>query len=57
MESGPFLWLLLLTIGVAALGAAIAYGMNRNKQRTATEKMKSDVATKQEYRREDRDAS
>lgn len=56
MESGPFLWLILLTVGVAALGLAIAFGMGRNRQRTPVEKAVTEAATQREYKREDRDA-
>lgn len=55
--SGPSLWLILLTIGVIALGAAAIYGIVRNRQRTAAEKVVTEVETKREYEREDRDQS
>lgn len=57
METGPSFWLILLTIGVVALGLAMAYGMRRNKQRTLQEKLVTDAATRREFREEDRDAS
>ena len=55
--SGPAFWLILLTIGVVALAGAIAYGMMRNRQRRPIDEVVTEVATKQEYRREDRDDS
>lgn len=50
-------WLILLTVGVAALGIAMAFASRRNSQRTAQEKRVTDAATRQVYREEDRDAS
>lgn len=57
MQSGPALWLILLTLGVLALGAAMAYGASRNKRRTAAERELTEVATRREYQAEDRDPS
>ncbi|WP_162783518.1 hypothetical protein [Devosia naphthalenivorans] len=57
MESGPAFWLILLTVGVAALGLVMAYASSRNKKRTAQERLQTEVATKQEYREEHRDDS
>jgi hypothetical protein len=57
MESGPTLWLLLLTVGVVALGLAIGYGISQNRKRTAAEKTLTEAATLREYQREDRDRS
>lgn len=57
MEAGPSFWLILLTIGVAALGLAMAFAIRRNKQRSPQEKMVTDAATRREFREEDRDAS
>ena len=57
MEAGPSFWLILLTIGVAALGLAMAYGVRRNKQRSLQEKLVTDAATRREFREEDRDSS
>jgi hypothetical protein len=57
MESGPTLWLLLLTIGVVALGLAIGYGISQNQKRTAAEKALTEAATQREYQQEDRDRS
>jgi hypothetical protein len=34
MYETPILWLLLLTVGVACLGAAMVYGTMRNRKRT-----------------------
>jgi uncharacterized protein involved in outer membrane biogenesis len=50
-------WLLILTIGVVALGAAMVYGINRNRTRTPMERAATEAATRQQYRAEDRDAS
>ena len=55
--SGPSLWLILLTIGVIALGVAMAYGMLRNRKRSVREEIATEVGTKQEYRRADREES
>lgn len=57
MEAGPSFWLILLTIGVAALGFAMAYAIRRNKHRSLQEKLVTDAATRREFREEDRDAS
>ena len=54
---GPALWLIVLTIGAVALGAAVIYGMMRNRSRTLAERVTTEVETKREYEREDRDAS
>ena len=56
MDLSPYLWLTVLTIGVAVLGGAIAYGMMRNRKRTNSEKAATEAATRQEYREEDREA-
>jgi len=55
--SGPAFWLILLTLGVLILGGAMAYGMMRNRQRRPIEKAVTEAATREVYRREDRDAS
>lgn len=55
--SGPSLWLILLTVGVVLLGLAMAYGVMRNRKRTAGERVATEVGTKREYAEEDRDAS
>lgn len=57
MESGPSVWLILLTVGAAALCAALIYGVIRTRNRSRAEKAVTDAATRQEYRREDKDAS
>lgn len=54
---GPSLWLILLTVGVVVLGGAMIYGTMRNRQRTLSEKVTTEVETRREYQREDRDAS
>lgn len=53
--SGPALWLIVLTVGVIVLGAAIVYGMWRNRNRTLSERVLTEVETKREYEREDKD--
>ena len=53
--TGPALWLILLTFGVVVLGAAMIYGTMRNRQRTLSERVTTEVETKREYQREDRD--
>ncbi len=57
MESGPTIWLVLLTLGVAALGLVMAFGAMRNQKRTRQERVATEAATKQEYRAESRDGS
>ena len=57
MESGPTVWLLLLTVGAVALGAAIIYGMSQNRKRTPAEKALTEAATRREHEIEDRDHS
>lgn len=57
MESGPFFWLILLTLGVIILGVAMAYGLYRSQQRSRAEKALTEAATHEEYEREDRDSS
>jgi mannose/fructose/N-acetylgalactosamine-specific phosphotransferase system component IIC len=57
MESGPTIWLLLITVGVAALGLIMAIGAMRNQKRTPQERVATEAATKQEYRAEERDGS
>jgi Sec-independent protein translocase protein TatA len=53
MDSGPSLWLILLTIGVIVLGAAAVYGIMRNRTRTVSEKLHTEAATRAEYKSED----
>ena len=57
MEIAAGLWLVLLTIGVAALGLAMAYAARQARNRTAGDKAVTEAATKAEYRREDTEAS
>jgi hypothetical protein len=54
---GQAIWLVLLTLGVVVLAAAAIYGTMRNRQRTLSEKVTTEVATKQNYERENRDAT
>ncbi|WP_160297861.1 hypothetical protein [Devosia chinhatensis] len=53
---GPSIWLIALTIGVVILGVAVVYGIMRNRTRTLSERVTTEVETKREYAREDRDA-
>lgn len=57
VQSGPSIWLIVLTIGVVVLIAAMVYGIMRNRQRTLGERVASEAATREEYRAEDRDKS
>lgn len=57
MESGPTLWLILLTVGVAALGLVMAVGAMRNGKRSRVERLQTEAATKREYKAESRDDS
>lgn len=55
MDVTPYLWLILLTVGVACLGAAMIYGTLRNRQRSPVEREITEAATRAEYRAEDKD--
>ena len=57
MESGPSLWLIVLTLGAILLLAAMIYGFYRSQRRSRPEEALTEAATRQEYEREDRDAS
>lgn len=50
-------WLLVLTLGVVVLGAAIAFGAMRNRSRSLAERARTEAATREEYREEDREGS
>ena len=52
---GPGLWLIALTVGVVILAAAAIYGIMRNRNRTLAERVTTEVETRREYEREDRD--
>ena len=52
--AGPALWLIVLTIGVIALGVAMAYGMRRNRDRTRSEEITTEVETRRGYEKQDR---
>lgn len=54
---GQAFWLILLTLGVVVLGGAMVYGIMRNRKRTVSEKVTTEIETKREYEREDRDKS
>ncbi|SMQ85261.1 hypothetical protein SAMN06295905_2538 [Devosia lucknowensis] len=54
---GQAMWLILLTLGVVVLAAAMIYGTMRNRTRTLGERVMTEVETKREYEREDRDPS
>lgn len=49
-------WVYVVIVGIAVLGIAIAYGMMRNKNRTAAERAASEAGTHAVYEREDRRA-
>lgn len=57
MYDTPYLWLIILTVGVAILGASIAFGLLRNRTRTPLERATTEAATRREYAREDADHS
>lgn len=50
-------WLLILTVGVIALGAAMAWGLVRNRARSPAERQITEAGTRREYQAEDRDDS
>ena len=52
--AGPAFWLILLTIGVAALGIAMAYAKSRTSHRTPQEKAYTERAARAEQKAEDR---
>ena len=54
---GPAFWLILLTVGVAVLGIALAYAKKRNRERTPAERAHTASATRAERKAEDRDES
>ena len=53
--TGSQLPVALLFIGSGVLGLAIVYGIMRNRRRTQSEKTKTEQATRELYRAEDRD--
>lgn len=55
--AGPALWLIILTIGVIALAAALAYGRIRSNQQTPAERARTEAAARAEQLAEDRDDS
>jgi cytochrome c-type biogenesis protein CcmH/NrfF len=60
MDSGTvantttFPWFFAVVIGAVILGAIIAWGMMRNRQRTPIERATTEAATHQNYKAEDR---
>jgi hypothetical protein len=52
----PYIWFIALTIGVLLLGAAMAFGILRNRRRSPIERATTEIGTRREYEREDRDA-
>lgn len=52
--TGPALWLIVLTVGVIVLGGAMAYGMRRNRDRTPSEKVTTEVETRRGYEEQDK---
>lgn len=55
MYDTPYLWLIILTVGVAILAASIVFGLMRNRQRSPIERKVTEQATRREYAREDAD--
>ncbi|WP_172122434.1 MULTISPECIES: hypothetical protein [unclassified Devosia] len=55
VQSGPSIWLILLTIGVIALALAVVFGIMRNRNRSSGEKAVTEAATRATYQAEDRD--
>ncbi len=53
--AGPTLWLIALTVGVLVLGGAAVYGIMRNRSRSLSERVTTEVETRREYEREDQD--
>ena len=54
---GPVFWLILLTVGVAVLGLAMAYARKRESERTPAERAYTEAAARRERQAEDRDDS
>ena len=54
---GQAVWAVLVTIGVVVLAAGMIFGLMRNRNRTLSEKVTTERATKQAYERENRDAT
>jgi hypothetical protein len=52
---GQAIWAVVITLGVVLLAAGMIYGTMRNRQRTLSERVLTEVETKREYDREDRD--
>jgi hypothetical protein len=48
-------WALVTVIGAFVLLAAIGYGMWQNSKRTSAQRMLTEMATKREYEREDKE--
>ena len=57
IQSGPSIWLILVTIGVVALALAAVFGIMRNRQRTSLEKATTEAGTRAVYQAEDRKKS
>lgn len=55
MDIAPGLWLIILTVGIVALGMVMLTAQIRTKNRTPAEKANTEAATRAEYRREDED--
>lgn len=56
-QISPIIWLVLVGGGVIVLGLVMAYGMARNRTRSAAEKKLTDDGTRAVYRAEDRNGS
>src|SRR5690606_11633847 len=52
MDLSSYVWLIALTVGVVLLGAAMSFGLMRNRERTLPEKVLTEVETRREYQRE-----
>lgn len=52
---GQAIWAVVITLGVVLLAAGMIYGTMRNRKRTLSERVLTEVETKREYDREDRD--
>jgi hypothetical protein len=54
LDSGTLLYFFAVVGGAAILGAAIAYGIMRSKQRTQREKLATERGAHELYEKEDR---
>lgn len=54
--AGTALWFIVLTIGTIMLGAAMIYAITRNRHRSLSDRVTTEVETRHEYEREDSDS-